>query len=310
MFERDLRAMLAGRDPGPAPASLAIAVHDRFAESRRLPRPTMAGRAVGGAALLASIAAVLVLTLIVARPPTSVGPGAQPSPSLAGTYTIGAGDGVVTGDWYPVAQIAVALVVLAVLLRLYVTTAARWRRAASVIGVLVLGFVSYTIPTSDAIGFVDGVDGVDPGRATPDNQSGLYVNVTGDQPFTLSLTVTNTSKLPLDVEGLVEPRPSVPGEIELPRFVGMAVIPDVSVDLTTAPVTPFQPVTLAPGGSVSLAIRGMAGSCAIADPAAGNGTFEGIDDVGIVYEQLTLRHTASVVLPETVVIATAGGPCR
>ena len=131
--------------------------------------------------------------------------------------------------------------------------------------------------------------------------------MTGDQPFTVVITVTNESRLPLDLLGLPEPAILQVGADQLailPRFVGMAWLP--GPDKRPSAAEPFHVVTIAPGESADLAILGMAGSCAIptvGPDGQGGYTFESVD---LVYEQLTIVHTQAFTFPEPVEITTSG----
>ena len=295
-FERDLRAMLAARDPGRAPTSLATAIDTRLEADRPSRRLVTVGRWVGTAAV-GALAAVLVLVVMTAHP-TATGPGSAPLPTPSEPYTIQPGDGVVTGEYLPLAQGLVGLVALAILARACARTGIRSRRIAAALGVLALVYVALTIGPSSAIGFASGVSGVDPGVNLGSN-GGIFVNADGDRPFTLYLTVTNTSRLPLEVLGLAEDSGT---DDRLPRLVGLGVLSDTSIELSTTARLPFRSVALEPGESIDLAILGMAGSCAI-HPSAVGGGYTGIDRVRIVYEQLTIRHWAAVRLLEGVKIA-------
>ncbi len=299
-IDRDLRAMLANRDPGPAPARLAASVGARLAAERGTRRETLLERLTVVATAVTMVAAGLILLVVVNRP-ISISPGAAPLPTLP--YTIQPGDGVVHGEDVPVFQVLFGGIVLIGLATILATTAARWKRIGAALAMLMVAFVALTIGMSDAIGFASGIDGIERGRNPPDGQAGIVVGVVGDRPFTMYLTVTNTSRLRLEVEGLAEPPTFLPPMVVQPRFVGLGIIPDVSVDLTDAPRAPFRPVTLEPGASLDLAVLGMAGQCAISPPSLAGVGYTWLDHIGIVYEQLTIRHQASVALPEPVKIA-------
>ena len=297
-FERDLRAMLAARDPGPAPTVLATVVRSRLRNDRRPRRLASAGRWAGAAVVLGAVAAVLILAIVVARP-SSVSPGSTPLPTQS-PYTIGAGDGVVRGESYPIVQIALALITATFLVRGYARATVRRNRIAFGLGIAIMALAAMKIGTPDAVAFgAIGEEALDPGGHDPSGAARFVVDVVGDSPFTLILTVSNTSRLPLDIEGIAEPASILPGEIPQARFVGVGVIADPSANLTAQPRFAFAPRTLWPGESVDLALLGMAGQCAIS-PSTAAGGFISLEDVEIVYEQLTLRHTATVVLPEPV----------
>jgi hypothetical protein len=300
-FELDLRAMLAARDPGPPGLELAFAVRARLENDHESPRLLAVPRLAATAASLAAIVAVLILAIVVARP-SAVGPGATALPSPAVPYAFQPGDGVVKGDDYPVAQLLGALVLFSGLGRVLALSKIRWRRASAGLGIVILILVAATIGTSDAIGF-GGFSAMSPVRSGPaeigsGDLTGTYVDVTGDSPFRMLLTVTNTSLLPLELEGIPEATIR-PGTIAYPRFVGLAVPAEPSLSLSAMPI-PFAPVTLEPGASIDLALLGLGGQCTISptDPSTAGRTW--IDHVDIVYEQMTIRHSASVALAEPI----------
>ena len=116
--------------------------------------------------------------------------------------------------------------------------------------------------------------------------------------------MTNTSRLPLEIIGVPSDEPASP-HLRICR---------------TRPVTrqrdrrsatlPFHPKTLAPDEFANLTFLGLAGDCATSSPGPEGQAGYSIDRVGIVYEQLTLRHYESLELPEPVVITThINGSC-
>lgn len=300
-FERDLRTMLAARDPGPSSADLAATVRHRLAAEHSSNRLVSMGRRAG-TAVVAACVAVLILAIVAARP-TATSPGAVTEPTPTVPYELQAGDGVVRGDNYPIAQVGAGVIVLMVLLRILVARPTRRVRIGAVVGIVILALVAARVGTPDAVAFgVNGEEALVPGGHDPTGGGRFFVDVVGDSPFSLVVTIGNTSRLPLEIEGLAEPPPQLPGMIPQARFVGLGLIADRSVDLTTAPRVRFAPTTLSTGSSVDLALLGMAGQCSIS-PSTAAGAFTWIDHVEIVYEQLTIRHTASVALPEPVYVS-------
>lgn len=309
-LDGDLRAMLARRDPGPVPAALTVAIREQIVADRRPSRFPALRAWAGGAAAVGAIATVIVLAIVIGRP-SDGGPGSSVAPDAQPPYAIQAGDGVVIGEHVPVFQALAALVVFAALLLVTLRTRGKSMGIASALGCLGIALIALTIGKSDALVFRDGGYGVTPGRSAPDAAPGLYVAVTGDQPFHLVVTITNGSQLPLELQGLVEPAVLRFGTDEtsatLPRFVAIAALPGVDMDLSLA--QPFRPVTIPPGAQLNVDVLGMAGTCAI--PAAGPDGEGGIvmEHVGLVYEQLTIVHTQDFLLPEPVHITTPANGC-
>jgi hypothetical protein len=308
-FERDLRAMLAARDPGQAPARLAETVRKRLAVPSSPNRFVAFGR-LAGASVVVGAAAALILAIVVARP-IATGPGASPLPTPTAAYTIQPGAGVVGDAQVPFFQALAGLAAVGLLVALYARTRLRWVRIAAALGVLSIAFVALNIGTPNAIGFVQGQYGVDPGREGPPDEPGMYVAVTGDSPFTMVLTVTNTSRLPLEVRGLAKDEAIVfdTGRVLIPRFVGLGVYAEQDPHVTQIEPTqlaPFQPFVLQAGEERDLVFLGLAGACAI--PSVGPEGQSGytMETVRIVYEQLTIEHVASIDLPEPVEITTPG----
>jgi hypothetical protein len=304
-FERDLRAMLAARDPGAAPVALASTVRARVGSDGVRARFDGPRRVLNAVAIMAAAAAVLVLAIVVARPPAT-GPGGSPAPEATGPYVVQPGDGVIGGEDLPRIQAVLAMLASVALITIAVRTSDRRIRVAAILGSLAIVLVAATIGTSDAIGFRDGAYGVQPGRNGPEGDPGMYVAVTGNSPFTLLLTVTNTSRLPLEITGIPADgaEGAEPPSPHLPRFVGLGLLPDDVVD--SSAVGPFHPVSLPPAGSVNLAFLGLAGDCAVLSPGPDGQAGYQIATVRLVYEQLTIRHVADIVLPQPVIITIPG----
>jgi hypothetical protein len=303
-FELDLRAMLAARDPGSAPAALTAAVRTHVLANRGRSWLDGSRRLLGATTFVAAAAAVLVLAIVVGRS-VPTGPGASIAPEPTGPYVLQPGDGVVHGEYLPAIQALLALTAFVALTAVAISTRDRRLRIAAAVGSLGIVLMAVSIGTSDGIAFRDGAFGVEPGRNPPDGEPGMYVAVTGDSPFTLLVTVTNTSRVPLEITGV--PADLADAEARsphLPRFVGLGLLPDDT--LNSSAVERFHPVSLAPGGRVNLALLGLAGDCALPSPGPDGQAGYRIETVGLVYEQLTIRHVANVALPEPVIITIPG----
>lgn len=294
-FERDLAAMLAARDPGPAPARLETAVRYRIASDRGSSAGARILRVAGQAASLGAVAAVLVLAFVLIRPP-SPGPGAGSAPAPT-AYVLKAGDGIVSPEAPPVLQFVAWVVVLVGLGRLALRARARWLMSATTLAIVGWIWVAANVGASDALVQEGGVFGALPPSARQPDTSSMFIGVDGDQPFHVVVTVTNGSRLPLVIRGLArDTRDPVRIPPIFPRFVALGLLPPT--DMRLEATQPFHPVTVAAGESVDLNILGMAGACALSVPPAGRiaGGFTTLESVSLVYEQLTIVHTQSVPL--------------
>ena len=306
VVERDLPAFLAARDPGPAPAALAVRVRSRLETDRASRRLMATGRLAGRTAALAAFAAVLILAIIVARP-VAFSPGSSPLPAPAQPYSIQPGDGVVTADHVPVAQTIAALLAFAALFVVVRIATDRRVRIGAALGIALIALGTASIGTSDAVRFGTGVLSVEPGGSGPTgDSSGVYVHVTGDRPFTIIVTITNVSRLPLTIEGIPEQGSQTVNGRTQPRLVGLG---SLSLCCTATAVQAFRPTILQPDGSIDLAIGGLAGDCAVPPDASAAQTYSSFEHVSIVYEQLTIWHTAVVSLPSAIVLSESGVDC-
>ena len=300
-FERDLRAMLVRRDPGPAPASLVRRVAaDREAAPRRF--RGLSGGLMWVASAAVTVAVALALVLALWQRPVTTGPGASPSPGTAGE-TLRAGDGAADGNFVPLAQVAVGVIVLSALVRAALSARSRPVSLAATIAAIGVLWVAANIGNSDALVHESGVSGVIPPSSEQDDQPGTFLGVRGNVPFHVLLTVTNTSRFPLVLEGFV-PR-SVPPDAPqyAPRFVALGMFPPQTAVIEDA--RPFLPTRIEPGGMLDLVLLGMAGDCALPVPPTRpngdtGGGFSSISTVDLVYDQLSFVHTQAVVLRDAV----------
>jgi len=305
-FERDLQAMLAARDPGPVPATLSDRVARRLAGERQPRWWRRIGRWTGTAAGLAGVAAAVVILAIVASRPIAPGPGAAPLPTPGLPYRIQPGDGTVSLEYVPAAQVIAGLLLFAGLFVVLLATRTRRIRIAAGVGILLVGATAFALGTSTSISADGGSSGVEPTAAGPAGTPGMWVSVRGDQPFTVFMTVTNTSPIPLRILGMPEPGSFLINGQTQPRLTGLALFGQCC---DTSTLEPFRPVTLEPGGMVDLAIGGMAGACAIPADSASVGRYAGFTTIPIAYEQLSIRHDVAVELPRTAYVPSSDATC-
>ena len=301
-FERDLRAMLVRRDPGPAPASLVRRVTtDREAAPRRF--RGLSGGLMWVASAAVTVAVALALVLALWQRPVTTGPGASPGPSTA-VETLRAGDGAANGNFVPLAQVAVGVIVLSAFVRAALSARSRPVSLAATIAAIGVLWVALNIGNSDALVHESGVSGVIPPSTEQDDQPGTFLGVKGNVPFHVLLTVTNTSRFPLVLEGFV-PRSAPPDAPQYaPRFVALGMFPNSQTSLIEDAI-PFRPTRIEPGGMLDLVLLGMAGECALPVPpirpsGETGGGFSSISTVDLVYDQLSFVHTQAVVLRDAV----------
>lgn len=301
VFEREIRSMLGRRDPGSAPAHLSDAVVERLRRDGERSRLKARGRPVLNAA--AGLAAVIVLALIVLGRPS--GPGAKPDvgPTPSSPPSLVAGDGVM-------ATVNPSLLHLALggtaLIGLGVLAARATRRIvgyAAVTAILAIIWVGSMIGTSDALDQGTGAFGVEPLMERPVGfASGVFVRAEGDAEFRILVGVTNLSRLPLDVVGVAPGGYQIEDADRLPRIVGVGYLPYDDCCLPSRGRA-FSRLHLDPGQSVQLVVLARAGRCASATVDIGAAQ---IDSLPLVYEQLTLLHTAEVQFQEPVSILNDG----
>jgi len=303
-LERDIRQFLVGRDPGPAPVSLHAAVS-------AVPNtaPVSGIRGFLGRALppLAAAAVLVVLVTVLAslRLVSFDGAGATPviGPTPSSLPSLVEGDGVmatVSPSLLHLVLAGTALIGLGVV-------AARAKRRVlgygAITAILGIVWIGSMIGTSDAVEQGGGSFGVEPFMERPAGfERGVFVRAEGDAEFRILVGVTNLSRLPLDLVGVAPGAAQIPDAERLPRIVGVGYLPDDDCCLPTR-AQPFARLHLDPGESIQIVILGRAGRCASATVESGASQ---IESVPLVYEQLTLIHTAAVRLEEPVSILNNG----
>lgn len=298
-FEANLRSELAGQDPGPVPARLVarIAAERETDAGRRRIRPWATWLASGIATVAVAGALLIVVGSLSVRP-TPVGPGASALPSPAVNEPLRPGEGTTSGEFVPFAQVVVGALAFVALAWLALRATSRGVTIGAAVGAVAVIWMFLNLGTSDALEHETGVSGVWPG--TIDSSTGdTFITVNGDGPFTIMFTVTNVSRLPLTLEGLL-PTQVPPGHDPpiAPRLVALGRFHE---PYGTEDIDPFVPMLLPPGASVDLGVLGYAGSCALASPSSVEGAgFTSIDSFLVVYNQLTVRHTQTIALSDPI----------
>lgn len=273
--ERALRDVLSDLRPmGPAPAVLRDRVMRIPAERRPAGRLHVMRSPVSVAGRLAVLAAAAVLAIAVlgtlASRPTAQGPGASAVPSApAQTFDPAIeGIGIVTSvettlqalPW--LVAVAAGVVLGGIALR----SGRRGRFAALAVAiVLVAGALGLSsVPGFEMGGAWGGIQGLDVQAEAPRGSNGpgvYYVTAESGGHFVVAFTVRNPGPLAIRLGGLVEdlnPPPLAPRWTALWLYtddVGGVPAPDAA--------SPFQPVEVAPGGSVVLYAVGRASPCAL-----------------------------------------------
>ena len=183
-IDRAIRAAFASRDPGPAPAGLAL----RIRESRAAERGPIRGGVEAVCPSPRGRRARDRRRRSCDRPhghaASRGGPGASPAPATP--YAIQPGDGVVRGEYLPVFQALVCALVLGALVAIGARNSDRRVRTPAAVATLGILLVATSIGKSDALEFASGGYGVQPGRAAPEGEPGMYVAVTGNSQYVSS----------------------------------------------------------------------------------------------------------------------------
>jgi hypothetical protein len=301
VFEAEIRSMLDRRDPGAALASLGEAIVERLRRDRERSRLRARSRPVVNA--VAGLAAVIVLAVIVLGRPGGLGtsPGFEPTPSGPSSPLL-EGSGLISSVGPPVRLLALAG---AALVGLAVVAARAKRRAIGYVAVtamLGIVWIGSMIGTSNALGQT-GAFGGEPFLERPAGfDSGLFIRADGDDEFRVLVGVINRSGLPLDLVGIARNAADIPDQDRLVRIVGLGYLPDDECCLPSRALA-FTRLHLDPGELVHLVILGRAGRCAT--PTVEAGAMQ-IDSLPLVYEQLTVLHTAALQLDEPVSILNDG----
>jgi hypothetical protein len=303
-LERDLRQFFVARDPGPAPLS----VRDAVSAVPDTTPPSGIGGFLGRALPPLAAAAVLVVLVTVLASLQLVsfdGAGATPviGPTPSSVPSLVAGDGVMATVNPSVLHLALAGTAL---ISLGVVAARAKRRVlgyGAITALLGIVWIGSMIGTSDALEKGTGAFGVEPFMERPGGfEKGVFVRAEGDDEFRILVGVTNTSRLPLDLVGVAPGQYQIPDADRLPRIVGVGYLPDDDCCLPSR-ARAFTRLHLDPGQSVQLVVLGRAGRCATETVDVGATQ---IDSLPLVYEQLTLLHTAAVHLEEPVSILNDG----
>ena len=300
VLERDVRALLAARDSGPASPDLAIRIQsERMAQAkawRWLPLRVVSF----GTAAIAIGAVVIVVAGRMAR--TSVtGPGAAPStPPVVGPAAVPVGAGVAGQVGVPVLHILLVAVVLLSLGFVAWRTTRKWLAVGAALAAVGIAVGVVVFALAQPLDRRDGGSGAEPVAVSSDGRS---LVVLGGGDFWVETTLTNVSALPLTIRGLSARTTSdvgsgSPGAIPA-GFVGLGLIKDV---FGPEGAIPFHPVELAPNASVDVVYRGFAGECALPSIPPDGGSTITFTSVDLQVEQLGVTRIASMPLDQPIEI--------
>lgn len=273
-LERELREVLHGRDPGPAPYDLRGRV-DRVPDADPARRRSTAGRAVAWAGSIAAgiAATVLVLTVGRARDHGGTGGSLQPPTGAFDPF----GPGIVA--YPPIEAFGYAAAVLMIGLFALGIGLLVLRRRAGWIPLVLAAFVPVLVA---ALALMPGIvadesEGtsvmpvVDPGM--PAGYVGprtLYLVANSSGTYEMELGLRNSGPLPVTIHGVF-------GRAELallnPHWVELRLVPQQTTPPSHLAGEPFAPFTLAPAGWMGIRLIGNPGPCAVGpafDPAIAN----------------------------------------
>jgi hypothetical protein len=324
-LEAEVRSMLAGRDPGPAPARLHGALREipitvrrsspLFGAIRRL-SPVAAGFGT----LVLVVGLVLMVGLGGLGRPVP-GPGASSSAPDATWVPFdpmadGAGIAAAPND-IPAALVIVACGILAVVVT--IGTRSRRRRAAAsvVIGLALVGV--FTLRSVPMVGWVDGA--IVPGIGILDSTGGVVedaeiFDVGPNGVLTYGFDLTNTGLLPLDIIGLAPdpdggawalgmgPSQASVGAASI-RVTAAGLLRDPNVtNLLPEDTRPWERVHLSPGERQFLVLAVRAGPCALGRDNRGDSVRQDdvLEKIGVVYDVVGFESMAVVTLPRPIAI--------
>lgn len=313
-LERHIRDVLvASRPTGGAPLDLRVRV---LSIADRAPRSRFARAVLGlgwlaAGSIAATSAVVLLLSVLATRGAAPVEtPGSGATPTAVPFDPTRTGIGILstvpsTLQWIPAIVTITAVVVAVWLIVRYRTR----RRASSLIGtVLSLALALGALALSQHPGFVWGGGAYAPlvglgAKQDPAPGSGgvttFYETAEPRGAFGVLVTLTNPGPLPIRLEGLVQPAPiGVAGPQWTALWLGSD--PDVIAG-SLDHVRPFEPIEVAPNGTVDLYLIGRTGACAFGPTfqlSTGVGGYLSIDrDLELAYSVFGLERESVFTLP-------------
>ena len=322
----EIRSMLAGRDPGAAPARLHVALGqipttvDRPSRLMKVPRrlmPLAAG--FGTIAILAGLVA-LVSLMGFGRAHGPVGPGG----TLAPQATLGPFDPTADGSGIasapndvPISIVLVACGVLALVAT--VRTKSRRRRAAASVVIGVILVAAFNLRYTPLVGWTGGGGAAGVGYIGSTGGLVADADIFAVGPYgvlTYGFDLTNTGPLPIDLIGLAPdpvggawavgmgPSQTSVGAGSI-RVTAAGLLRDPnSYSLLPADTRPWERVHLSPGDRQFLVLAVRAGPCALGRDNRGDDfrSDDVLERVGVVYDVFGIETMATVTLPRPIAI--------
>jgi hypothetical protein len=333
-LEAEIRSMLAGRDPGAAPARLHFALRQipttlgRSSPLINVPRRLMPlAAAFGTLAILAAVVVAIGLVGIGRVAPSPVGPGGSPAPQSSWVpfdpTVDGSGIASAPND-VPISFVLVACGVLAVVAT--VRTKSRRRRAAASVVIGLTMVAVFSLRSTPLVGW-DGGGGA-AGVGYIGSTGGLVADadIFAVGPYgvlTYGFDLTNTGPLPIDLIGLAPdpvggawavgmgPSQTSVGAGSI-RVTAAGLLRDPNVySLLPADTRPWERVHLPPGERQFLVLAVRAGPCALGRDNRGDEyrSDDVLERVGVVYDVVGIQTMATVTLPRPIAIPRQVNDC-
>jgi hypothetical protein len=333
-LETEIRSMLAGRDPGAAPARLHFALRQipttlgRSSPLINVPRRLMPlAAAFGTLAILAAVVVAIGLVGIGRVAPSPVGPGGSPAPqsSWVPFDPTADGSGIASApNDVPISFVLVACGVLAVVAT--VRTKSRRRRAAASVVIGLTMVAVFSLRSTPLVGW-DGGGGA-AGVGYIGSTGGLVADadIFAVGPYgvlTYGFDLTNTGPLPIDLIGLAPdpvggawavgmgPSQTSVGAGSI-RVTAAGLLRDPNVySLLPADTRPWERVHLPPGERQFLVLAVRAGPCALGRDNRGDEyrSDDVLERVGVVYDVVGIQTMATVTLPRPIAIPRQVNDC-
>jgi hypothetical protein len=312
-LDREMKAVLRARDPGPAPSVLlqrVAAIPDREPVTMAaLARRTLSrfAQPVAAAVALVAVAALLLMRQFSVVP--AVGPGVggtsgtvpfDPTIEGAGVYAGSTGFEIIV-----ILLVALTLAFLAIARIRLPALRAVLVGSAVVVGLGAVAIDNYDALESNGIIWYPGVGAV---RNTPPDGAMLPEGERPSQAFavepsgilTFGFDVHNQGPFPITVLGIVPDR----RDLAFGRFTAAGWMGDESGVGTVEPER-FAPLTLQPDGYQVLAVAARASPCAVARDTSGDALSAGagVQEIQVAYEILGIRKVATLQLPKVIRIS-------